>query len=732
VSWRSAACTMSRRRLLATAAAGGLSAILGAPFARAIGATPRPPIAEIRTSIRTVNGVALIDPYGWLKADNWREVLDDPQKLPPDIRRHIEAENAYADACLEPLRPLMATLKSEIEGRVEKEDFSPFMRHGRFEYATAYVAGAEHYRVVRREIGRERQEVVLDFELLGKDLDYFDPGGFEPSPDHRMIAWNADRTGAERFTIKIRDVASGRELDDQIESAGTSVVWSRDGRSLLYQPLDKENRSLAVALHRLGTPQRDDRLLLRESDPSYPLALYSSASERFAIAAAMSADDSEVTVIDLEQIDKPPRRVIARGTGGLCTLDHDGERFLISTDLDAEEFRIVAAPEATPEPRNWTDIVPHDRNRTILSFDLSKTHLVRLERVDALPRIIVRRLNDGRERTIAFPDEAYALSLIGIDDFDGSLVRFSMSSPAVPERWFDYDMATGEMELLKEQRIPSGHDPAAYVVRRLEAPARDGESVPITLLYRKGQALDGSSPLLLEAYGAYSLGSAAGFQSDPFSLVDRGMIYGIAHVRGGDDKGRAWYKAGRRDRRNNTFNDYIDVCRHLIEQRYTAKGRIVGLGASAGGTLMGVVANRRPDLFASIVADVPFVDVVNTLLDPELPLTPSDHSELGDPVASRTALEWLLSYSPYDNIAPQPYPAILAVTGLTDSRVTYWEPAKWVARLRANTTGDKPILLKTAMASGHMGESGRFGATETTSLLYAFACQAVRLVKGGP
>jgi oligopeptidase B len=732
VSWRSAACTMSRRRLLATAAAGGLSAVLGRPFARAVGTTPRPPIAEIRTSIRTVNGVALIDPYGWLKADNWREVLDDPQRLPRDIRRHIEAENAFADAWLEPLRPLMAALKNEIEGRVEKDDSSPFLRHGPFEYATAYVAGAEHYRVLRREIGAQRQEVVLDFERLGKDQNYFDPGGFEPSPDHRMIAWSADRTGAERFTIRIRDVASGGELDDQIESAGTSVVWSRDGRSLLYQPLDKENRNLAVAMHRLGTPQSDDRLLLRESDPSYPLALYSSASERFAIAAATSADDSEVTVIDLEQIDRPPRRVIARGTGGLCTIDHDGERFLISTDLDAEEFRIVAAPEASPEPRNWTDIVPHDPRRTILSFDLSKSHLVWLERAGALPRIIVRRLSDGQERTIAFPDEAYALSLIGVDDFDSDLVRFTMSSPAVPEKWFDYDMARGGMVLLKEQRIPSGHDPAAYVVRRLEAPARDGERVPITLLYRKGQALDGSSPLLLEAYGAYSLGSPAGFQSDPFSLVDRGMIYGIAHIRGGDDKGRAWYKAGRRDRRNNTFNDYIDVCLHLIEQRYTARGRIVGLGASAGGTLMGVVANRRPDLFASIVADVPFVDVVNTLLDPELPLTPSDYSEFGDPLASRTALEWLLSYSPYDNIAPQPYPAILAVAGLTDSRVTYWEPAKWVARLRANTTGDNPILLKTAMGSGHMGESGRFGATETTSLLYAFACQAVRVVKSGP
>ncbi|MET0482927.1 MAG: S9 family peptidase, partial [Aestuariivirgaceae bacterium] len=511
---RRSAPMLSRRGLLATAAAGGLSVILGAPFARAVGMTaPRPPIAEIRTSIRTVNGIAIIDPYGWLKADNWRAVLDDPQKLPQDIRRHIDAENAYADAWLEPLRPLMAALKREIEGRVEKDDSSPFTRHGRFEYATAYVAGAEHYRVLRREVGGARQEVVLDFELLGKDRDYFDPGGFEPSPDHRMIAWSADRMGAERFTIKIRDVASGRELDDQIESAGTSVVWSRDGRSLLYQPLDKENRSLVVALHRLGTPQRDDRLLLREGDPRYPLALYSSASERYAVAAATSADDSEIRVIDLEAIDKPPRRVIARGTGGLCTLDHDGERFLISTDLDAEEFRIVAAPEASPEPSNWTDIVPHDPGRTILSFDIAKRFLVWLEQSNALPRLIVRRLSDGQERTIAFPDEAYALSLVGIDDFDSDRLRYTMSSPALPERWFDHDLATGATVLIKEQRIPSGHDPAAYVVRRLEAAARDGESVPITLLHRKGQPLDGSSPLLLEAYGAYGLGSAAAFQS---------------------------------------------------------------------------------------------------------------------------------------------------------------------------------------------------------------------------
>jgi oligopeptidase B len=732
VSGHRSAQAISRRRLLASGTAGALSAIIGSTVAPAIGTTLKLPRAPIRTSVRTVNGIALFDPYGWLKADNWREVLEDPQKLPPDIRRHIEAENAFADSYLEPLRPLMATLKSEIEGRMEKDDSSPFMRHGMFEYATAYVAGAEHYRVLRRQFATQRQEVVLDFELLAKAKDYFDPGGFEPSPDHRLIAWSADRTGAERFTIRIRDVASGRDLPDIIESAATGVVWSSDGRSLLYQPLDDQNRSLAVAMHRLGTSQSEDRLLLQESDPSYPVALWSSASQRFAVIAAMSADDSEVTVVDLEHIDKPPRRVIARGTGGLCMLDHDGERFLISTDLHAEEFRIVAAPEAAPEPRNWIDIVPHDPRRTILSFDISRRYLVWLERVNALPRIIVRRLSDGQETTIAFPDEeAYALALIGSDDFNSDIVRFTMSSPVAPEKWFDYDMATGRRVLLKEQRIPSGHDPRAYVVRRFEAPARDGETIPVTLLYRKGQALDGSSPLLLEAYGAYSLGSAAEFQSDPFSLVDRGMIYGIAHVRGGDDKGRAWYKAGRRDRRNNTFNDYIDVCDHLIERRFTAKGRIVGLGASAGGTLMGVVVNRRPDLFAAIVADVPFVDVVNTLLDPELPLTPSDYAEFGDPLASRVELEWLLSYSPYDNITRAPYPAILAVAGLTDSRVTYWEPAKWVARLRANTSGDQPILLKTAMASGHLGESGRFGATETTSLLYAFACQAVRLVKGG-
>jgi oligopeptidase B len=731
VSAARSALTISRRQLLASAAASGLGAFFAPLLSRAAVATLEAPVTEIRTSVRTVNGIALIDPYGWLRADNWREVLEDPQTLPTSIRRHIEAENAYADAYLEPLRPLMARLKSEIEGRVEKDDSSPFMKRGPYEYATAYVAGAEHYRVLRREIATQRQEVVLDFDLLAKDQDYFDPGGYEPSPDHRLIAWSADRTGAERFTIRIRDVASGRDLPDIIEQAGTSIVWSQDGRSLLYQPLDKDNRVLAVAAHRLGTPQAEDRQLMRESDPSYPLTLWQSASERYAIVAATSADDSELTVIDVEAVDQPPRRVIARGTSGLCTLDHDGERFLILTDLNAEEFRIVAAPEASPEPRNWTDIVPHDPRRTIQSFDIYRRHLVWLERVNALPRLVVRRLSDGQERSIAFNTEAYSLSLIGAADFDSTLVRFTMSSPAEPEKWFDYDMDTGTMTLLKQQRIPSGHDPGAYVVRRLEAPARDGETIPVTLLYRKGQPLDGSSPMLLEAYGAYSLGSAAEFQSDPLSLVDRGMIYGIAHVRGGDDKGRRWYKAGRRDRRNNTFNDYIDVADHLIARRYTAKGRIVGLGASAGGTLMGVVANRRPDLFAAIVADVPFVDVVNTLLDPELPLTPSDYSEWGNPLASRTELEWLLSYSPYDNIAPQPYPAILAVAGLTDSRVTYWEPAKWVARLRANTTGSKPILLKTAMASGHMGESGRFGATETTSLLYAFAFQAVRLVNGG-
>ena len=446
-------------------------------------------MAAVEASIRTVHGIALIDPYGWLKADNWRAVLEEPQKLPTAIRRHIEAENAYADAYLAPLRPLMARLKSEIEGRVEKDDSSPFMKRGRFEYATAYVAGAEHYRVLRRETATGREEVVLDFDAIGKGQGFFDPGGYEPSPDHRLIAWCADRTGAERFTIRIRDVASGRDLPDVVEQAGTSIVWSQDGGALLYQPLDEDNRVLAVATHRLGTPQAADRQLMRESDPSYPLTLWMSASEQYAIVAATSADDAEITVIDLAAMDKP-RRVIARGTGGLCTLDHDGERFLICTDLDAEEFRIVAAPEAAPEPANWTDIVAPRSAAHIQSFDIL-SDLSWLERIEALPRIVVKRLSDGQERPIAFATEAYALSLVGAADFGSTIVRFIMSSPAEPEKWFDYDVETGRRVLIKEQRSRAAMTPRPMwfaASKRRRATARPSRSPCFTARARCSMA----------------------------------------------------------------------------------------------------------------------------------------------------------------------------------------------------------------------------------------------------
>ena len=592
--------------------------------------------------------------------------------------------------------------------------------------AWKYREGGQHEQVGRLPRDGGEFQTLLDGDALAKASDYFKFGGRRHSPDHRLEAWSADPRGSEYFTIRVRRWDSGEDLPDTITQAGGSVVWGRDSTFFFYVLLDDNHRPLKVFRHRLGTPQSDDVLVYEEPDAGWFTHIEESASGRFCIIAGGDHDTSEQRLVDLSVPDATPRLIAPREKGVRYSVADRGDELFILTNADgAIDFRIATAPLATPDRTHWRELIPHRPGVYILSTELYAGHLVRLERSNALPSIVIRDLGVGAEHGIAFDEAAYSLDMQSGYEFETTTLRFSYSSMTTPVEVYDYDMASRQRTLRKRQEIPSGHDPANYVTTRLFAVSHDGAEVPVSLLHRRDFVPDGRAPLLLYGYGSYGMAMPASFSANRLSLVDRGFVYAIAHIRGGADKGWNWYLDGKREKKTNTFDDFAAAGRALIERRYTSAGRIVGQGGSAGGMLMGAVANRAPELFAAIVAEVPFVDVLNTMLDDTLPLTPPEWPEWGNPITDPEAFRTILAYSPYDNVAAQRYPAILAMAGLTDPRVTYWEPAKWVARLRATMTGGGPVLLRTNMGAGHGGASGRFSRLDEVAIAYAFAISVV-------
>jgi oligopeptidase B len=509
------------------------------------------------------------------------------------------------------------------------------------------------------------------------------------------------------------------------------VVWRRDGSAFYYVKVDKNHRASSVWEHRLGTPAGEDRLVYEEADSGMFVGLGQTQSRRMAVISIHDHETSEARVIYLDDPEGKVHLIAARETGVQYEIEHlpmagGKDQLLILTNVDgAEDFRIMSAPLATADRRFWRDLIPHKPGRYILAMVVLADWLVRLEREDGLPRIVVRELASGAEHSIAFEEEAYALDLRGWEEFETDVIRFVYSSMTTPAETFDYNMRTRERVLRKRQEVPSGHDPSLYVTRRVFAPTADGESVPVSLLYRKATAIDGSAPLLLYGYGAYGISMPAQFSTNILSLVDRGFVYAIAHIRGGTEKGWRWYREGKLARKTNSFHDFIAAGAYLASHKFTSRGRIVAHGGSAGGMLMGAVANLAPDLFGAIVAEVAFVDVLTTMLDDTLPLTPPEWPEWGNPIVDEEAFQTILSYSPVDNVSAQAYPPILALAGLTDPRVTYWEPAKWVARLREKSTGETAAILRVNMDSGHGGTSGRVDRLKEVALVQAFALKAM-------
>lgn len=686
-----------------------------------------PPIAAMKSHETTHHGITRNDPYHWLRADNWQEVMRQPETLNGEIRDYLEAENSYFEAAFgDPHADLQDTIYKEIRGRIKEDESGIPTPHGPFAYFSKMLDGKQYPVMVRTPRDGGEEAVLLDCNEEAGD-GYFGFGGAAHDPSHKLLLWSCDRKGSEYYSIFVRDLETGKEIEDVIERANGGGVWAPDSKSFYYTELDENHRPYRVLNHVLGTPQTDDKVIYEEKDSGFFVGVGKTLSGKFIVINAHDHQTSEISLIDAKS-GGAPRVVAPRQTGHEYDLDERDGQLFIRTNMDgAEDFKVMTVAADNPQPKNWDTLVPHREGVLVLDVIVIANHMLRLERFEGLPRIIVHHFADGREETIGFDEEAYALGMSVGYEFDTTTIRFSYSSPTTPSRVYDLDLTTGERVLRKEQVVPSGHNVDDYETRRLFATAADGEKVPVTLLYRRGTKVDGSAPCLLYGYGAYGMSMPAAFSVGALSLVDRGFIYATAHIRGGMEKGYRWYRNGRHTHKTNTFTDFTAAADMLIAENYTAKGKVVALGGSAGGMLMGAIANLRPELFGAIIAQVPFVDVLNTMLDDTLPLTPPEWPEWGNPLASKEDYDLIASYSPYDNVAAQDYPPLFALAGLTDPRVTYWEPAKWVAKLRKTKTGDAALYLKTNMDAGHGGASGRFDRLKETALTYAFALWAVGL-----
>jgi len=689
------------------------------------------PLAEKRPATVTRHGLTVIDDYAWLKASNWQAVMRDPSLLDAQIRSYLEAENAYADAALTDTSDLQSRLFAEMKERIKEDDSTVPSPDGPFAYFSRYREGGQHPIVCRQRRGGGGEEILLDGDALGAGKRFFQLGGTAHSPDHRRLAWSSDEAGSEFYVVRVRDLATGTDGEDAILDTWGAVTWTADSSAFCYVKLDEQHRPTRVMRHRLGTAPSEDVCVFESTDPAFFLSIRPLQSRHFAEISLHDHETTESWLIDLSEPEAAPIALAGRETSVRYEVEHHPSLagqpvllFLTNAD-DAEDFKIAWAPLSHPGRANWRDLVAHRPGVFIVAFMVLAEWLIRLEREDGLPRIVVRQLASDEEHVIAFSEEAYSLGTVGGYEFSTDVLRFTYSSMTTPDEVWDYDLRGRSRELRKRQEIPTGHDPAAYVTRRLFAPTADGETVPISLVYRRGVALDGTAPCLLYGYGAYGMSIPAAFNGNRMSLVDRGFVYAIAHVRGGTEKGWRWYREGKLARKCNTFRDFAAAAEYLRDQRIVQPDRIVAHGGSAGGMLIGAIANLRGDLFAAMIAEAPFVDVLNTMLDDTLPLTPLEWREWGNPIADAEAFRLILSYSPYDNVRTQRYPALLVLAGLTDPRVTYWEPAKWVAQLRERKTDDNLLAFRTNLHAGHAGASGRFERLREIALAYAFALKIV-------
>ncbi len=673
-------------------------------------AQPAPPIArEIPFRIEK-HGHVRTDPYYWLNdRDN------------PDVIAYLEAENAYTEAMTAHTGKLQKTLFEEFRARMKEDDASPPYRKKDYWYYTRYETGKEYPVYARRKSTLEApEEVMLDVNQAAGGFDYYNVGALSVSTDQRLMAVASDTMGRRVYTIRFKDLATGEILPDVISETTPNIAWANDDKTLFYSRQDPQTlRSFRIYRHELGTDPAGDVLVYEEPDETFSAFVRKTRSEKYLLIGSVSTLSTEYRYAEADRPAGEFRVILPREPDHEYHPDHFGDDFLLRTNWQAKNFRLMRTPVGSTDKSGWSTVIPHREDVLLEDFDVFRNHLVLTERKDGLIRLRVRSWTGEGEHYIDFGEPAY-LAYVGTNpEFDTNLLRFGYTSMTTPNSTYEYDMATRERTLIKRDPVLGDFDPDDYVTERLYAPAPDGTPVPISLVYRKGTRKEGPAPLVLYGYGSYGFSIDPRFSITRLSLLDRGFVYAIAHIRGGEEMGRPWYESGKLLSKKNTFTDFIAAGEYLVADGYADPQRLFAMGGSAGGLLMGAVINMRPDLFKGVIAAVPFVDVVTTMLDDTIPLTTSEYDEWGNP-NDKTYYDYLLSYSPYDNVEKKAYPNLLVTTGLHDSQVQYWEPAKWVAKLRTHKTDTNRLLLKTNMDAGHGGASGRFEALKETAFEYAF------------
>lgn len=700
-------------KLLSAAAGVAALIMLIAPGAAAQEAqvkAPAPPAAQVVPTQLEKHGHVRVDDYYWLNR------RDDPAVI-----AYLEAENAYTEAVMAHTKDLQAALFEEIKGRIKQTDLSVPYREGDYYYYSRTEDGQAYPIYARKEGSLESSEqVMLNVNELAEGHEFYAAAGRRVSSGGDVLAFAEDTVGRRLYTLRFLDLGTGSFLDEEIPGTSGSSAWAEDNRTIFYVKRDPGTlRAYQVYRHLLGTDPSQDELVYEEEDEEFSCYVWKTKSKRYVVISCSHTLADEHRFVDASQPDGEFRVFLPRERGHEHSIDHHGEHFYVRTNDGARNFRLMRTPVGQTGKAYWEDVIGARDDVLVEGFEVFRDYLVVTERSDGLRQLRIRSWSGDEEHYVDFGEPDYLVWVHDNPEMDTHLLRFGYESMKTPESVYDYDMRTREKILLKREEVLGGFDTEDYITERLYAPARDGARIPISLVYRKGAKRDGNNPLVLYGYGSYGASIDASFGSSRLSLLDRGFVYAIAHIRGGQELGRAWYEDGKLLNKQNTFTDFIDAAEYLIEEGYTSPDRLFARGGSAGGLLMGAVANMRPDLWRGIVAHVPFVDVVTTMLDESIPLTTFEYDEWGDP-NERKYYDYILSYSPYDRVEAKEYPSMLVTTGLHDSQVQFWEPAKWVAKLRALKTDDNVLLLKTNMEAGHGGASGRYKRYEELAFEYAF------------
>lgn len=682
---------------------------------------PNPPIAEKVDCVLTMHSDTRIDPYFWMRLTDEQKNAQNPDEQTKKVLDYLNAENKYADTVMKDTKELQEKLFNEITSRIKKDDESvPYFKNG-YWYYSKYEEGKEYPIHCRKEKSLEAEEqILLDVNKFAEGQTYYSVGGLSVSPNNKILAFGEDNVSRRIYTIRFLNLETGELLPDRIENTTGGGAWANDNETYFFTTKDKVSLlSDKIWRHKLGTKSSNDVMVFQEKDPSFYIGVYRSKSGKYIIITEASTVTSDYYILNADTPEKNFKQFTERVPNMLYSINHFEDKFYVTTNWEAENFRLMETPESKTDRESWKEIIPHRKEVLLERVDIFKHYLVLSERFDALPHIRIINQDNKEEHYLEFKEPAYVAGLSTNVEFDTDSLRFMYSSMTTPTSVYDYNMKTREKTLKKQTEVVGGHNPDNYVTERIYAKSRDGKEIPMSVVYKKGFQKNGKNPVLLYGYGSYGANVDPWFSSTRLSLLDRGFAWIIAHIRGSEFKGRAWYEDGKMLNKKNTFNDFIDCTDFLVKNNYTSYEHLYAMGGSAGGLLMGAILNMAPEKYNGIIASVPFVDVVSTMLDETIPLTTNEFDEWGNP-KNKEYYDYMLSYSPYDQVKKQNYPNLLITTGLFDSQVQYWEPAKWIAKLRDYKTDKNLLIMRTNMEAGHGGASGRFKRYKETALEYAF------------